>query len=258
MNLTLKDLYELIKTGNNEIKQEISELKNSLGAEIAALKLKNDELLQENALLNKRIVEIERRSKKYNFIVYGLQGPEENTDTELLNTINNCLGINCVVGDFRDIHRIGTKTESAIRPVVAEVLRYSLKTAILHKSRSSANELKKLKIIFSQDYSKEDYLKRKFMSRQLKLAKISHPTATIKNNLLVLDDITYSYEELKEKDNPKNSSLEVPTDKNRKLQVSPSATDSNLKAKLRSYSKSTFWIVSFILGNGTTLFLAFL
>lgn len=200
MSITNEDLFKLINEGNASIKKEIGDLRAEITSEISILKLKNEELEKENKQLKNKILEIERKSKKYNIVIYGIQGDELNTVEEVLRTINNELNISCTKNDFRDIYRIGQNVEGKYRPVVVELLSYNLKADILMKARSKSKELKARRIYFGQEYTTEEYQKRKFLGQQLKAARNKQYNATIKKGILIINGEEYTYEYLKEKE----------------------------------------------------------
>lgn len=200
MCITNEDIFKLIKEGNEVIKKEICDLRADITADIANLKLRNEELENENKQLKNKILELERRSKKYNLVIYGVQGIELNTTEEVLKTINNKLNVACTKNDFRDIYRVGQSIEGKYRPVVAELLSYKLKADILTNARLKTKELKDHHIYFAQDLTKEDYQKRKFLNQQLKEARQKQYNAILKKDILIVDGEEYTYESLKEKE----------------------------------------------------------
>ncbi|KAJ8935704.1 hypothetical protein NQ314_012681 [Rhamnusium bicolor] len=100
-------------------------------------KTQNKELIEENQKLAARVQSLEKKSKKYNIIIYGLQGIENETHKDVLSLINNKLKIACTEKDIRDAYRIGKKDKEAIRPLVVELLSYNLKSQILCNAKDS-------------------------------------------------------------------------------------------------------------------------
>lgn len=195
-----EDIFKLltdIAKSNSEIKQEIKDLRNNLNNEIVNLKTKCIELQEINQTLTNRVLAAERKLKKYNLIIYGVQGNELQTNETVLKLINQKLKISCNKKDIRDIYRIGNKIEGKARPVVIEVLNYELKIEILKNAKTEAKILKDCGVYFSQDYTPDDYEKRKFLYKHLQLARGKHYDARIKNNELVINGESYTYEYLK-------------------------------------------------------------
>ena len=180
-------LSKLIQNGNEQIKSEIRDLRQQLNTEIGALKSKNEELEKENAELKNKINSIERRSKKYNIIVYGVEESENETNRDVLKILNEILHITYSISNFRDICRIGQATQGKIRPVILEVLNYQLKLDILARAKANYKDLNITKIYFAHDYTSEDYQKRKYLSEQLKAAREKNYIAKIRKNVLIVN-----------------------------------------------------------------------
>lgn len=200
MTHSLEDIYKLIQQGNNELKQEIKNIKDTLTTEIQNLKLVNEELELENKEIKQRLLETERKLKKYNFVIYGVGGNEEHTAQNLVQIVNEILNVKCDESDFRDIFRIGKHVTGKVRPVIAEAARYNLKATVLSSARDKIEVLKKHNIFFSHDFVKEDYTRRKYMHQKLQLLRKENPQAIIKNNVIIMNGSEYTYEKLKKND----------------------------------------------------------
>lgn len=212
MPVTNEDIFKLLNdvaNSNNEIKEEIKDLKNKSNIEIENLKTKNTELETEIQLLKSKLQTLEKKQKKFNIIIYGLEETTTQVNKEVIRIINVLLKLKCDIGSFRDIHRIGSKDEVKNRPVLIETVNYQLKTDILKSAKSEHKILKEKGIYFSQDYTSKDYEQRKFLYAQFKLAKEKNYDARIKNNILIVNGDEYSYEQL-----IKNSPLDTENLKN--------------------------------------------
>ncbi|KAG5866764.1 hypothetical protein JTB14_031273 [Gonioctena quinquepunctata] len=186
-------------------------------------------LENENSLLKKRVPDLERRGKKYNLIVYGVEETSENPSEELLEIVKDVLKINSSIHNYRDIFRVGKPSTEKTRPIVAEVLCYDLKSQILNAANLLKDDLRKLGVIFSEDYAKEEYIRRKFSYNQLKLAKSTYPEARLKNDQLYLNNegnAILSYDELLEKN--ERSRKRNPEKRNSKTHLRTWITLSNL------------------------------
>lgn len=199
MSKTIEDLFNLIENGQKELKQEIRDLRSDINKELESLKLSNIKLEKENDVLKNKLLLLERKTRKYNLVIYGLEESEREVKEDVLEVLSNIIQIQCTPSNFRDIYRIGKKVEGQIRPIVIEVLNYQLKLDILINARAKSNELKRCKIFISQDYCPEDYQKRKFLAKHLKAAKEKQYKAFIKGDTLVVNGEQYSYETLKNK-----------------------------------------------------------
>ncbi|KAG5864612.1 hypothetical protein JTB14_028418 [Gonioctena quinquepunctata] len=195
-----------------------------------------------NHLFRKRKFIVEKESprfgktgKKYNPIVYGVKKTSENTSEELLKIVKDVLKINCSIHNYRDIFGVGKPSTEKTRPIVAEVLCWDLKSQILNAANLLREDLWKLGVIFSMDYAKEDYIRRKFLYNQLKLAKSTYPEARLKNDQLYLnngENTILSYDELLEK----NGRKQKEKFEKRKFQDSSSNVENTVKSRLRSQS----------------------
>ncbi|CAH1102790.1 unnamed protein product [Psylliodes chrysocephalus] len=79
------------ESGHADLKTEINSLKTSIEGKISHLVDDIKDLRKENTECKQRIVESERKLKKFNLIVYGVQGIETDTTDELLKVIGDYL-----------------------------------------------------------------------------------------------------------------------------------------------------------------------
>lgn len=238
-----------IENQNNDIKEElkneIRSVKRDLKKELDKINEENTQLKEENKILRERINTLEKKSKKYNLIFYGI---EEN-DTELvdiqylLEKINNTLKIDCRLGDLRDIFRFGKKGNQDCRPLLVEFVNCKLKVEIL----KNATKFKGTKIYVSQDYTTEEYDKQKFLRSQQKVARENGKDAYIKSNALIVNGQKYTYEELKQKsaqENEKSSKENIVNEKeiedntDKKTDKTNTSSNENPKDK-EQFSKQT-------------------
>ncbi|KAG5885857.1 hypothetical protein JTB14_035877 [Gonioctena quinquepunctata] len=126
--------------------------------------------------------------KKYNLFVYGVEETSENPSEELLKMVKDVLKINSSIHNYRDIFRVEKPSTEKTRPIVAEVMCYDLKSQILNAANLLREDLRKLGVIFSKDYVSKDYIRRKFLYNQLKLAESTYPGARLKNDQLYLNN----------------------------------------------------------------------
>lgn len=199
--ITVKDLYKLIKDSTeqnikiqSQIKQEIKNLKEDIFSKLNNLEKVNRELKEENKKLKTSLLSIERKQKKFNIVIYGLPDEEKDILSSAINIFKNNLKINCVENDIRDIYKIGAKSQDRPRPTVVEFVSCRLKTNIINKT----GELKNSGIFITHDYTAQDYQDKKFLMRQLKIAKEEYPEAKIKKNILIVNEEKFTLDELKQ------------------------------------------------------------
>ncbi|KAG5868131.1 hypothetical protein JTB14_031439 [Gonioctena quinquepunctata] len=135
---------------------------------------RNSELKKSVEISKERVLINERKQKKYNLIVYGMQ--EEGDEVrDIENFINNRCGVEFKFHDLRDWYRIGESRQNTgrPRPIVVELIFYEQRESILEK----ASKLKGSGIYISKDYMREDYNSRKILFTHLKTARNSDPGA---------------------------------------------------------------------------------
>lgn len=202
--ITTEDLYGLIKKlvektdgiqkQNNEIKDELHSIKAEFSKEFDQLRQENLKLITENKKLKQRVLESERKLKKYNLIFYNIE--EKNSESEdiqnFLDLINTKLHIVCCLADFRDIFRLGKVGGNRKRPILCELNNYKLKRDVLKASSILAGT----GIFIANDLTHEDYEQQKILRGQLKIAKQNGHKAIIKKNKLYINGQEYSNEYL--------------------------------------------------------------
>nr|CAI5827342.1 unnamed protein product [Callosobruchus analis] len=207
-DVTNKDLYALMQqvlNKNIEIEQQLKHNQEVIYAEIQNIKDEfekiSSDLKSENVNLKKEVVElknkinvVERRSKKYNIVTYGLKEENNLKDIEyLLHVFNEKLEVKCGFDDFRDFFRIGVNKGATPRPFVVETLNYPLKAAILENSK----KLKGTGISITQDYTKSDYEDQKVLVSHLKQARSFGIPASLKKQKLHIENKILTAEDLR-------------------------------------------------------------
>ncbi|CAH1104554.1 unnamed protein product [Psylliodes chrysocephalus] len=135
----------------------------------------------------------ERRSKKYNLIIYNLAG--KNILETVIELFNQKLVVSCVENDIRDAYRLNSgDTPDKPKPIIIEFTNSRIKSKIL----SHAKNLKGTGIYISLDYTSEDYQKKKLLFHHQKLARQQGRTASIRGNSLIIDGTPYDVEELQD------------------------------------------------------------
>lgn len=190
-NEEIKTSNDEIKKQNNEIKKEVTKIRIDLEKQIREIKEENNELKIEVTNLKEKLQNIERKAKKYNLVVYGLE--ENETEIEdiqnFLSTINSKCEVDCRFEDIRDIYRIGKlENDQKIRPLIVELINYKQLTTIFE----NAHKLKGSSIVISRDYTPEEYKDRKILHKHLILARKNNLNASIKKSRLHIKDKVFS------------------------------------------------------------------
>ncbi|CAH1111641.1 unnamed protein product [Psylliodes chrysocephalus] len=205
-DVTNKDLYKLIqsvldvnetiKKQNNELKEEISDLKKTLNQEIVDIKNTNIKLQDEVNTLQSHVLNLKRKIKKYNIIVYGLREEVDDEVTgiqKFIELINSKCEVDTKFHDIRDFYRIGKKNEDQDkpRPLLIEFIYQKQLSAIFENSSA----LKGSGVIISRDYTQEDYKNRKVLYNCLKKLRENKVIGKIRSNKLVINGTSYSKED---------------------------------------------------------------
>ncbi|CAG9815039.1 unnamed protein product [Phaedon cochleariae] len=203
MEITNNQIYELLKETvaantktTEELKQAIRSTRNEILEELKSVKDENLALREENTKLKERLINTERKIRKFNLVVYGVKEEQDEIGdiNNFLNILDTHLDIKANFNDLRDFHRIGKAKENINRPVLVELLSYKLKTEIYAKVK----KLKGTGIFVSEDYSPEDYAIQKKLRIYLKKARENGQQAFMRNNLLIIEGSSYTVEDLEE------------------------------------------------------------
>nr|CAI5827085.1 unnamed protein product [Callosobruchus analis] len=192
-----ENIEKTLLLNKEELKDEIKNIKTEITGELERLRNENEQIKKENQELQLRLAAVERKTKKYNLIFYGLKESEtkiEETQT-VLNIINGNFELNCSYSDLRDVYRIGNKQSDRNRPLVIEFVNYQLKFEILANSK----KLKGTGLFVQNDYIQEDYRNRKLLIENLKLARSNNLKATVRNNKLIVEGEEYTVADLERK-----------------------------------------------------------
>lgn len=213
-----KDIYQLLQdvvrkneeihNQNIGIKKALDTLKEEFERKLEDIKSKNIALQKENQELKERLLNAERKIKKYNVVIYGLKECLNQADEKqhLLNLFQNTLNLSCSEADFRDLYRIGGKNKTLKRPLLVELIRYSLKTDIF----KNLTLLKNTGIYITNDLTYEEYQLQKVLRAHLKEVKEQYPEAYIRKNSLIVNGEKFTAEDLRNQSIPiKNYLLSV-------------------------------------------------
>lgn len=204
-NISNGDIYRLliaiqkqnedVLKQNSVIKTNIEEMKRSVDIEIKKLKVDITNLEKENSTLKSQLLETGRRLRKYNIVIHGIKEEiDDNLLQVVLEIIRNKLNIQASTEQIRDAFRLGKKNNKQQRPILVELQSYFLKNEIL----KNCSKLKGSKIYISQDFTPYDLKVNKVLRDHMLLARNQKYAAKIKNNILIVNGDTYTYEQLVE------------------------------------------------------------
>lgn len=217
-------MFKEIKLQNQQLTAKVDSLSGELSSfkvdfqkNINELKKQNEELIIENTNLKKRVLACERKTKKYNLIIYNLEGA--NPLCAVISLFRDKLNISCDEKDLRDVFRLNSGGSiNKPKPIIIECLTSRFKWEVLNKAKL----LKGSGIFISIDYIAEDYEQRKFLYSCQKAAREEGSTAVIKNNTLIVNGVSYKIDEL---------SQSMFTEESRIRQDSSSSTGSTVSKK---------------------------
>ncbi|KAK9721825.1 hypothetical protein QE152_g19962 [Popillia japonica] len=136
-------------------------------------------LQQKYDALVKRTINLERKTRKNNIVVFGIQHEnEENLMHNVLHSINNLLETNIAERDLNNVYRIGKRNT-----VIVEFISYIKKLELF----KNIKKLKGSNIAIAHDLCPEDLRKRKQLYECYKKAKNNGLNAQIKHNSLYIN-----------------------------------------------------------------------
>ncbi|CAG9759761.1 unnamed protein product [Ceutorhynchus assimilis] len=180
-----KLLYDLLLEA---LKKQTVELKKEYQESNTALKLELNEAKKEINSMQKRCIELERKKRKNNTIVFGQKLKKE----EILNTLNSILECDIKEQDLNNIYTLG-KTEDP--PIVLEFISF-LKKQSLFKDTEKLKKLTQHGISLTNDLCPEDREELKILKKHLKQAKEQNCVAKIRNLKLIIDGTPYTANQL--------------------------------------------------------------
>lgn len=184
-------LFNLLLKAN---KKQTEDINAKIDTSISLLKTSVDATNQEVDSLKKRCINLERRIRQNNIIVFGaislFTSQSLASDTILL--LNNLLGVTLKTDDINNVYKIG-KSENP--PIIVEFVSF-LKKKTLFENKDKLKELKQHGISITNDQSIEDRNNFKILRKHLKNAREQNLNAKIRGQKLLVEDEIYSIEDL--------------------------------------------------------------
>lgn len=182
-----------------EIKKTKSELKNIIEASEARLLLKLEEgnqriklLEEENRELKLKLEQTERRLKKNNLIIFGLEKQEKDTNF-LCAEIKKVLKVDLSASEINNFYSLGKQPKA---PLKLELVSYLTKQKILKNTKL----LKGTGIFIAEDLTYQQRQEQRALKTYLNEARASqhYKKSFIRGNKLVVDNVKYTLDDLKE------------------------------------------------------------
>lgn len=197
---------ELLNHFRNILKTESEQIRKDIKAEIALENTKTlkkiedcfnrlDQLENKFNNLNKKLIYLDRRLRKNNIIIVGLNIPENSDLIDfVLNKIKDLIDIDLSAAEINNIEliKIG-KHQKAIK---LEFISYLKKKLILR----NCNKLKGKNIYINDDLGYEDRQDRKVLTKHLKTARSKGYFAKIQGRTLIVNDDIYNIDQLTQMD----------------------------------------------------------
>lgn len=188
------ELNTTVNTKSNEIRNEIKENLNELKNETLLTSRKFEEkivkLENENKELRQNIIYLERRARKNNLVIFGINLEEPDLLTSVLKVFSQ-LDLKIEVGDINSTYRVKTQTNNT-SPVIVEFVSFQQKLSIL----KNAYKLKGKSIYISNDQCKEDRDKYKVLLNHHRQARAKGESAYIRGGKLYIANEPYTVEQL--------------------------------------------------------------
>lgn len=175
----------------NEFTQQLGNLKQEIHTVIQSYEVNITKLEEKNNQLERQIVQLQRKARKNNIVIFGINKTEPNLLEHIIKIFNETLEVEIHNHEINDIYRTGP-TDKSTRPVIIELISYQKKLLILN----NAKKLKGKNLFISQDQCFEDRANNKILVKHLKEAKSSGIQAYIKGYKIVIGKEIYSAEDL--------------------------------------------------------------
>lgn len=198
-------LYNVFLLANN--KQTI-EITSKIELTTAGLTNKIENTHKQVEILSKRCVYLERKNRKNNVVIFGIiNQPDQLTDLlqSTIQSINYLLGTNITEDHINNIYTIG---KSRNPPIVLEFISF-LKKITLFSNKENFKKLKEHGISIANDLSLEDREGQQTLRRHLQIARSQNREAKILGYKLLIDNISYTPQELKEIEESEKTISEV-------------------------------------------------
>lgn len=237
-NITIADIYNLIKDVNldlgakiSEVKIEITDIKKSLENQIEEIKTRVENLEGANKNLIEQQKLAERNVRRNNLVISGI--PEEVSETQeiLLEIICEFaiqkLKVSLLKTDINDLFRIGKNRDNP-RPILLSCISYLKKKEILRK----CTNLKGYNISVNDDLNQSDREEKRILVNSLKQARKEKKTAVIKGLKIVIEGVPYTASEIK------NNRVGTETDGQTEEQSQESIAQKAAQIETRSRAKA--------------------
>lgn len=186
--MSMSDLYNLLVAHSNEqtklIRQEIQE-------SVLKATEHTTQIANELQVVRKRCIQLERRLRRNNIVIFGLNLKSDDLLQETLDTLNVHLRTDFISADINNVKKIGKKQNP---PIILEFVSFLKKSTVF----KNVKNLKGTGIAISNDLCAEDREANKVFVKYYKQARAENIKAKIQGDRLVVDGKTYTVDDLNE------------------------------------------------------------
>lgn len=215
------------KKNNQELIKHI-EIENSKLVNI--IKQQNNKIAElENKCtkLEEKNIRLERRYRKNNVVIFGLDiDAKGNIATTAIRKLNSLLGISLSERDLNNIFPLKNVNKPAIK---IEFLSHLTKDIVFQNVR----KLKGTNIAIMHDMCYEDRLNHKILVKHLKEARSKNLSAHIKHNRLIINGEAYNIEQLEKNEDTGVEIVEGETNKKRDRNSISAPTSPSISSRER-------------------------
>ncbi|CAH1153973.1 unnamed protein product [Phaedon cochleariae] len=196
MDEDTKSLLKSIYQQNNQIIEDIKTIKNDLQKvtkTVHDIEVKLELLESENKELKVEVETAKRKLKNNNLVIFGIEEKDDAETTNIVKqTLQDKLNIRLEDTDINNTYRIGKRNTSAKRPIILELVRNIKKQEILR----NCGKLKGTDIAVSHDLTTKEREEKKVLYKYYKEAKGNKCETTLLKNKLIINGVSYKYEDL--------------------------------------------------------------
>lgn len=185
--LTLEKIKGLL---DNQTKEITSNLKSDI--DNVNSRLYKQELKIQH--LEKRCLILERKVRRNNIIIFGLDVDYSSLAVSVLTQINLLLDLRLTTNDLNDVYKIGRSEKP---PIVVEFLS-SYKKAEIFKNKEKLRSLKTKNVAISNDLCEHDRREQKILRQRLKKARQDGVQARITGRQIEIEGKLFTAKDLEE------------------------------------------------------------
>lgn len=190
-NLSTRELYDLLKKSQEE---QTEKLTREITKNREEFNRKTRSTQKSIKSLNNRYLTVERKQRKNNIIVFGLEVRPDKVLEDTLSVLNQKLSLKLEKGDINNIYLIGKEENK--RGVLIEFISYLNKQDIF----KNVSKLKGSKISITNDLCPTDRETQKILVKHLSQAKSENKQAKIKGFHIEIEGQTFSAGDLEKEE----------------------------------------------------------